>query len=95
MTLVLVGELDLESADKLTHGVSELPLPEITEIVLDLRQVEFIDSSGLRALLAVRNEAMGNGHALTLVPPRLTARRVFEITGTWDLFEWRRARAEP
>ena len=87
-TLVVVGELDLESADELTHGVWKLRLPEITEIVLDLRRVDFIDSSGLRALLALHDDAAGNGHALKLIPPPPSARRVFEITGTWDLFEW-------
>ena len=95
VAVVLAGELDLESADELHHRVSELQLDTITEIVLDLREVDFIDSSGLRALLALRNDAERNGHALTLVPPAPTAGRVFEITGTWGLFDWRGARAVP
>jgi anti-sigma B factor antagonist len=90
VALNVVGELDLESADTLNRSITELHLPEITTIVLDLRQVDFIDSQGLRALLAVRDDAMRNGHALALIPPATTARRVFEITGTWDLFNWRR-----
>jgi anti-sigma B factor antagonist len=95
LTLVVVGELDLESAEKLKHDVTELRPAGTTEIVLDLRQLDFIDSSGLRALLALRDESRGNGNALTLIPPAPTVRRVFEITGTSDLFEWRDDRAKP
>ena len=86
---MLAGELDMESADALKCKVAELRVPEVTEIVLDLRQVDFIDSSGLRVLLALRNDAEHNGHALTLVPPPPAARRLFELTGTVNLFDWR------
>jgi len=95
VAVVPAGELDLESADELNRRVSELQLRRITQIVLDLRNVEFIDSSGLRVLLALRNDAKRNGHALTLVPPAPTVRRIFEITGTRGLFDWRGDRSEP
>ena len=86
--LVVVGELDLESAHELERVVSELRVLQVTEIVLDLRQVDFIDSSGLRTLLALRNDAKRNGHSLTLIPPAPAVRRLFEITGTRGLFDW-------
>jgi len=89
VAVVLAGELDLESADTLNNRVSELQLRGITEIVLDLRKVDFIDSSGLRTLLALRNVAKRNGHALTLVAPAPTVGRVFDVTGTRGLFDWR------
>jgi anti-anti-sigma factor len=57
--------------------------------VLDLTDVDFIDSTGLRVLLNIRNDAKRNDHVLTLVAPGPTARRIFEITGTRGLFEWR------
>ena len=94
VALVVVGELDLESADKLERNVSQLRAPDVTRIVLNLRQVEFIDSSGLRVLLNLRNDAERNGHALTLIPPAPAVRRVFEITGTRTLFDWREDRPE-
>ena len=89
VAVVLAGELDLESADTLNNRFSELQLCGITEIVLDLHKVDFIDSSGLRTLLALRNDAKRNGHALTLVAPAPTVGRVFEVTGTRALFDWR------
>ena len=89
VTLVVEGELDLASADQLERNIPHLRLPEIKRIVLDLRQVQFIDSTGLRLLLALRNDAKRNGHALVLVPPAPSVRRIFAITGTRGLFDWR------
>jgi anti-anti-sigma factor len=94
--LVIVGELDLESADEVQSTISaELRVPQVTEIVLDLRRVDFIDSAGLRVLLALRNDGKRNGHALTLIPPAPTVRRLFAITGTRGLFDWRGDRGDP
>ena len=84
-----VGELDLASADRLAEEVRQLMAAGATQIVLDLRQVDVIDSTGLRMLLSLRNDAKRNEQALTLVPPISAARRIFEITGTRGLFDWR------
>ena len=84
-----VGALDLASADRLAEEVRQLRAAGATQIVLDLRQVDVIDSTGLRMLLSLRNDAKRNEHALTLVPPVTAARRIFEITGTRGLFDWR------
>jgi hypothetical protein len=40
-------------------------------------------------LLSLRNDAKRNGHALTLLSPATTARRIFAVTGTRGLFDWR------
>jgi len=92
---VAAGELDLASADRLMGAVSELPPDSVTEILIDLREVDFIDSSGLRALIALRNSAKRNGHALTLIAPAPNVRRIFGITGTRGLFDWRGPEAKP
>ena len=94
VAVVPVGELDLATADKLGHEVRQVKAAGVARIVLDLRQVDFIDSTGLRMLLSLRNDAKRNEHALTLDPPTPTARRIFEITGTRGLFDWRIVRAE-
>ena len=51
VTVVAVGELDLVSADRLGAEVTDVWLAGPAEIVLDLSQVDFIDSTGLRVLL--------------------------------------------
>jgi anti-sigma B factor antagonist len=89
VALVVVGELDLASADKLGQAVAEVHAAGFTDIALDLRGADFIDSTGLRMLLGLRNDAKRDEHALTLVPPAPTVRRIFALTGTRGLFDWR------
>ena len=86
-----VGELDLASADQLAREVQSARAAGVTRLVLDLRDVDFIDSTGLRVLLSLRNDAKRNGHTLSLIPPAASVRRVFVITVTQELFDWRSA----
>ena len=87
--VVVVGELDLATADELGQAVAQVLAAAVTDIALDLRGVEVIDSTGLRMLLSLRNDAKRTGHALTLVSPAPTVQRIFAVTGTLGLFDWR------
>lgn len=89
VALVAVGELDLDSVGQLEQAVAEHVEAGFARIVVDLREIDFIDSTGLRVLLSLHNDAKRNGHALTLMRPRSAAGRIFEITGTRGLFDWR------
>lgn len=82
VAVVLAGELDLASVDELERAVAELKVAGFQSIVIDLHEVDFIDSTGLRMLIALRNDAKRNGHALKLVSPGPTTSRIFGITGT-------------
>lgn len=88
-TIAPVGELDLATSDRVADAVGDLVRAGRTAIVMDLRRVRFIDSQGLRMLLVLRNDAKRNGHRLSLLPPPAPARRVFELTRTAGLFDWR------
>ena len=72
VTVVVVGELDLAAADELGQAVAQVRAAAVADIALDLRGVDFIDSTGLGMLLSLRNDAKRNGHALTLVSPAPT-----------------------
>ena len=95
VAVVPVGGVDLASAEILRHQVAKVQAGGIAQIVLDLTDVDFIDSTGLRILLSIRNDAKRNDHALTLVAPARTAQRIFKITGTHGLFDWRADRISP
>jgi anti-anti-sigma factor len=86
--LVLVGELDLASAAKLDRVLGAIASNESRRLVVDLRDVDFIDSTGLRLLLSLRNDAKRTGRKLALRAPGGEAARIFRITGTRGLFEW-------
>jgi anti-sigma B factor antagonist len=89
VAVVGAGELDMSTVDALDRQVKELVDAGFDHVAIDLRQVTFIDSSGLRVLLALRNDAKRDGRTLTLVRPPRSAERVFELSGTRGLFDWR------
>jgi anti-anti-sigma factor len=69
VAVVLDGELDIASVDQVEQACRELREAGFAQIMLDLRHVGFIDSTGLRTLLALRNAAEQNGHDLALMAP--------------------------
>jgi anti-anti-sigma factor len=78
--LELIGELDLATAPRLAQAVEDLLAREVQEVTIDLRQLAFLDSSGLRELIALRDKAVTEGWRLALVRPPQPALSVFQIT---------------
>lgn len=89
VTVAPTGDLDIATADALDREVRELRTSGFDRVVIDLRDVTFIDSSGLRVLLSLRNDAKRDGHHLELVPAARQAQRIFSLTRTGGLFDWR------
>ena len=83
------GELDLASVDELTQEVEDLWAAGSRRVLIDLTALEFIDSSGLRSLLDLREAAASDGHELALRSGPSVVQRIFELTGTAQLFDWR------
>jgi anti-sigma B factor antagonist len=83
--LVLRGELDLASAPELTQTVAGLCADGVTDLVLELSELEFIDSTGLHAILHCRALCEENACALSLMPGEHQVqgqvRRLLEVTG--------------
>jgi anti-anti-sigma factor len=82
LILRLVGELDSDAARTVTQRLQNLPEADV--VVLDLRGVEFIDSSGLRCLIEAKQR---EGARLRLVGAQPPIKHVFEISGTTELLE--------
>jgi anti-sigma B factor antagonist len=79
-----VGELDMATVSALEAQVTELREAGFRRIVIDLRGLRFIDSSGLHSLLRCDEQARRNGASLQLVRASPPVQRVFEITGLSD-----------
>lgn len=77
----LSGEVDLAAVE----GVEERIRTAITDqpdvLVLDLREVDFLDSSGLRLVLALDREQRDRGARLVVVRGGRRVARVMELTG--------------
>ena len=79
------GELDLASAPELERELlAYVADPTCREIVLDLRAVTFIDSSGLRAVLVGSREATDAGRRLRVRPGTGQMLRVIELADVAD-----------
>jgi anti-sigma B factor antagonist len=75
------GELDLSGAAILEAELERLAgEPELGTIVLDLRGLEFMDSSGLRLVVVADMRAREAGRRFSLIRGGETVHRVFEIT---------------
>ncbi|MGH2718752.1 MAG: STAS domain-containing protein [Actinomycetota bacterium] len=77
--LRLVGELDISTASLLEEALHE-PTSLGGDVVLDLSELSFIDSTGLQALLALGRD-LGQGGRLVLHSLSPAVARVFELTG--------------
>ena len=82
-TIYLAGELDIATAPELNALVGSIVL-DASEIVIDLRQLEFIDSTGLACILECQDACRRCDTDFLLTPGTAQARRMFEITGLLD-----------
>jgi anti-sigma B factor antagonist len=78
--IALQGELDLAGAAALEQELALLDAEPPEAVVLDLRRVEFMDSSGLRVIAVASRRAEERGGRLALVPGGDQVMRVFELT---------------
>ena len=80
--IVLIGELDLSCMKRFGEAFNESVADRPRDLVLDLRSVTFVDSTGLALLLKVDNFAREQGIALHMVrSPIEIVQAVFEATG--------------
>jgi stage II sporulation protein AA (anti-sigma F factor antagonist) len=90
-TVRLEGELDLATVPELVTKVVQLcGARAASEIVLDLGELAFIDSTGLRGVLTCRELCEVHGCELSLLPGGTRVQRVFEIAGLLDALPFHR-----
>ena len=85
--LSLSGELDLSTAADLERAVAMNVDGRPQMVVLDLRELGFLDSSGLRIVLRLQQRVSGNGGRLVLVRGPRRVHRVFELPGADEELE--------
>ena len=93
--VVPTGELDLATAPALEEALSRAFDGDHARVVLDLRELEFIDSSGLRTLLTARRQAEDAGQRFSLVAGHRGLERTLEIAGVHKVFTWTTAEDLP
>jgi anti-sigma B factor antagonist len=82
----LRGEIDVATADDLRAQIAELVKEGRYELILNLDQVTFMDSSGLGALVAGLRRVQHHGGHLELVCSQQRLLALFRITGLSEAF---------
>jgi anti-sigma B factor antagonist len=81
----LRGEVDIASVDQASEATRQaIDLEQVRHLVVDCRELDFMDSSGVKMLLEAHQAFQGQ---VALWGPKYAVSRVFEVTGVDDLFE--------
>ncbi|GAA0905873.1 STAS domain-containing protein [Virgisporangium aurantiacum] len=85
------GDLDLETAPRLL-AVAEPHLAAAgANLIIDLSALNFIDSSGLSALIRINKRAAATDRTLAIIAPAPQVAKAFEITGLDQILPLRRS----
>lgn len=76
----LEGTCDLATAPDLRQALQPLVPPEVQDVIIDVSQLEFIDSTGLGVMLGAMRRLREGGGGLRIAGATGTVRRVLEIT---------------
>lgn len=93
VVLALQGELDMASAGRLANAATDIAPG--SQVVIDLKNLEFMDSSGLRTLMNLDLRARAEGWSIALAGPQPSVRRLLTLTGFEDRIPILDASPEP
>jgi anti-sigma B factor antagonist len=84
------GEIDLGSAPKVYSLLWQAAKEGSSPLIINLEEVEFMDSSGLQVLLRLREklQSKSKGISILLVNPKPQIRKLFQLTGFDKLFSF-------
>lgn len=89
--VVVRGQIDLCSAAAFRAALAQAVDDGMTELIVDLSGVEFIDSTGLGVLVGLSKRVRQLDGSISIVSPDETIRRVFELGGLTALVSPRRS----
>lgn len=78
--IAISGELDLASGPRLEEELSSLD-PDVTLVVVDLRRLEFMDSTGLSIIVRAHQRLADQDRELSLVRGSPQVQRLLDLTG--------------
>jgi anti-anti-sigma factor len=83
--LVLGGDLDMSARFQAEQALDALLAEPVEQLVVDLGEVTFVDSTGMGLVLEVHDRARTEGFKLRLLPGPDEVQRVFELAGVADV----------
>lgn len=83
LTVAVSGRLDTNTAPELDAAIKE-SIEGMTEVVLDIADLEYISSAGLRVLLSTQKTMMRQG-SMKVINVQEPVMEVLEVTGFSDI----------
>ena len=81
------GELDVAGADKVKEHLNSLVEEKTMDIKINFTNLEYIDSTGLGALIGVLKRLKVNEKDIYILNPRKNVKKIFDITGLDKIFK--------
>jgi anti-sigma B factor antagonist len=85
--VALRGELDMATAPKLEEHLVLAEQDGVRAVLLDLRDLTFVDCTGLHTFLKAKSRAADNGHRFALVGAKDQLRRILDVTATQGVMD--------
>ena len=85
-TIALVGTLTVATVPQLEAAFADLP-EEVTNLVLDLAELEYVASAGLRVIVSQAKNMARNGNSMRITNPNEEVMEVFDVTGLIDILD--------
>ncbi len=79
--LAVSGELDLASSPALEDALEQVHASDCSLVIMDLRELEFMDSTGLSVLIKAQQRALQAGRRFGLVKGGTQVQRLLSLTG--------------
>lgn len=85
--LALRGELDMATAPELEEHLTLVEQDDIGAVLVDLRDLTFVDCAGLHTFLKAKSRAEENGHRFALVGASGQFRRILHVTALQGILD--------
>ena len=83
----LQGELDVSTADKLKEHLHNLSDEKILDMKINLENLDYIDSTGLGAMIGVLKKLKTDNKEIYIINPKSNVKKIFTITGLDKIFK--------
>ncbi len=85
VALTLKGRLDTQTAENFRNEVQKIDFDNISHCTLDLSELEYVSSAGLREFITIRKRVKSNDRAI-VINPNTIVESVLKTTGIYDFF---------
>lgn len=87
ITITIIGPMELHSIKEFQNKVIELETAAPRDIVLDIKEVEYIDSTGISVLITLNRQQKKNGKSLKIINASQRVANLLELSSLSDLLQ--------